>query len=174
MRVTQPRRREFGSGSDESKRAKLRHALHYGREQLERGRVDPVDIFENDENRLPCCQPIELTDHAAKVFSLRFCGIRSCIGSDPRPAAPRRWARTATCSGPLCIRGSSVELGQVLHRRVVAFEPGSPFELVNEWEQSTVRMMCRAEIAQRDMGFTLQSLVERAAQCATCRYPAPL
>ena len=61
MRVTRPRRREFGPGSDEQQDPKLRHVLHCGDEQLQRGWVDPMDIFENHENRLSRRQPIELS-----------------------------------------------------------------------------------------------------------------
>src|SRR6266581_3147052 len=57
----------------------------------------------------------------------------------------------------------SFEFGQPLSRRVAALEPGSTFELTNEWEESAVCVMRRAEIAQRDVRFTPEPLVER--QC---------
>src|SRR5262249_26224236 len=38
---------------------------------------------------------------------------------------------------------------------------GSAFDLANEWEESTVGMMCRTEIAQRDVRFTLEPLAKR-------------
>jgi hypothetical protein len=59
--VIRPRRREFWSRSDEQQHPKLRHVLHYGADQLERGWIDPVDIFENHENWLPCRRPLELS-----------------------------------------------------------------------------------------------------------------
>ena len=40
---------------------KLRYALHRGCEQLQRRWIDPMDIFENHQNRLPCRQPNELS-----------------------------------------------------------------------------------------------------------------
>ena len=60
VRVTRPGRREFGPGGDEQQHPKLRHPLHRGGEQLQRGWIDPMDIFENHENRLPCRQALEL------------------------------------------------------------------------------------------------------------------
>src|SRR6516162_3951457 len=47
------------------------------------------------------------------------------------------------------------------------------FELANEWEQSTVGMMRRAEIAQCDVRFTLEPLFnrERNVRFADTRLP---
>src|SRR6516164_3868713 len=59
------------------------------------------------------------------------------------------------------LRDKGVELGQLLRRRVAVFEPGSTLELADEWEQRTVGMVRRAEIAQRDVWFSLELLVKR-------------
>src|SRR5262249_36934610 len=61
--------------------------------------------------------------------------------------------------GRLC--NESVKFGQLLRRRVAALKPGSTFELANEWEQSTVGMMRRAEITQCDVRLTLEPLAKR-------------
>src|SRR5262249_16045119 len=59
------------------------------------------------------------------------------------------------------LRDEGVELGQLLRRRVAVLEPSSTFELADEWEQRTVGMVRRAEIAQRGVWFSLELLVKR-------------
>src|SRR5207302_8496984 len=59
------------------------------------------------------------------------------------------------------LRNQNVKFGQLLRRRVAALEPGSTFELANEWEESTVGMMRRTKIAQCDVRFTLEPVVKR-------------
>src|SRR5262249_49276043 len=54
-----------------------------------------------------------------------------------------------------------LKFGQLLRWRVAALKPGSTFELAYEWEESTVGVMCRAEITQRDVRSTLEPLAER-------------
>src|SRR5262249_3785854 len=55
----------------------------------------------------------------------------------------------------------SVKFGQLLRRRVAALKTGSTLQLADEWEQSTVRMMRRAEIAQCDVRLALEPLAQR-------------
>src|SRR5262249_1588949 len=66
-----------------------------------------------------------------------------------------------------------VKFGQLLRRRVAALKAGSTFELADEWEQSAVGMMRRAEIAQCDVRFALELLFkrERNVRLADTRLP---
>jgi hypothetical protein len=57
MRVTRPGRRKFRPGREEQQHPKPRHVLDHGGEQLQRGRIDPVDILENRENGLSRRRP---------------------------------------------------------------------------------------------------------------------
>src|SRR5262249_38582124 len=79
--------------------------------------------------------------------------------------ACRQWEQVGQNRHVFRVRGGSrnesVKFAQLLHRRVAALKPGSTFDLANEWEESTVGMMCRTEIAQRDVRFTLEPLAKR-------------
>ena len=59
MRVMWPRRCELWPCVDEQQHPKLRHLVHHDREQFKRGRIDPMDIFEDHQHRLHCCQALE-------------------------------------------------------------------------------------------------------------------
>jgi hypothetical protein len=62
-------------------------------------------------------------------------------------------------SGP---REQSFKFGKFLRRRVSAFEPGSPFELPDEWIECTVGMVRRTKMAHRNVWIGLfEPLLER-------------
>src|SRR5262249_43667660 len=59
------------------------------------------------------------------------------------------------------LRNQSVKFGQLLRNRIGALKPCSTFELANEWEESAVGMMRRAEVPQCDVRLVLEPLFKR-------------
>src|SRR5262249_12054055 len=59
------------------------------------------------------------------------------------------------------LRNQSVKFGQLLRNRIGALKPCSTFELANEWKESAVGMMRRAEIPQCDVRLALEPLFKR-------------
>ena len=60
MRMTWPGRRELWPRSDEQQHPKPRHLFQGHRKQLQRRRISPMDILNNDEHWLSRRQAIEL------------------------------------------------------------------------------------------------------------------
>ncbi|MGY4429755.1 hypothetical protein ACVWWO_002232 [Bradyrhizobium sp. F1.13.1] len=61
MRMTRPGRREFRSRGDEQQHPKPWYLFQGHRQELERSRVRPMDILNNDEHWLQCCQAFQLS-----------------------------------------------------------------------------------------------------------------
>src|ERR1700736_3775135 len=163
MRMTWPGRRELGPRGDEQQHPKPRYPFQCHREQLQRGRVRPMNILKDDEHWLPRRQGIELSQkrrqcHLLKLLRAQLRHAVAVIGWQ-RQKVGQRWHHMVRVSAGL--REQSLKLSELLRRRVASLEPGSPFELADEWKQRTVSVMRRAELAHRDVWFGLEPLLKR-------------
>src|SRR5262249_1851271 len=161
MRETRPKWREFRPGGYEQHYRELLRALDTGCHQFQRSRINPLQVFENNEYWLACRQSFELSQQCRQRLLLAFLWTELL---EPVRVAHGQRQEVGENGGVLGIRCGSrnkiIELGQLFSGRVPALKPGCTFELTNEREQSTVGMVCRAEIAQRDVRFTFEPLIK--------------
>ena len=52
MRITRPRRRELRPRGDDQQYPELRHPFHGSSQQFQRGGIDPVNVFEDNQDGL--------------------------------------------------------------------------------------------------------------------------
>src|SRR6202011_1950695 len=163
MRMAWPGRREVRSRGDEQQHPKPRYLFQCKREQLQRGRVRPVDVLKEDEHRLRPRQAIELSQKRRQCHLLALLRAQLwhavAVAGWQRQKVGQRWHHTVRVSAGT--HEQSLKLGELLRRRVASLEPGSPFELADEWIQRTVSVVRRAEMAHRDVWFGLEPLFKR-------------
>src|SRR6516225_7637588 len=120
---------------DDEQHPQLRHSIHGDSEQLQRGRIDPMDIFEDHQHWLPRCQALELRQKRRQC--LLFSALRTQLW---KAVSISGWQRQKVCQKCHCLiavngrwHDQRFELGELLSRRVAALEAGNPFKLANEW-----------------------------------------
>src|SRR5258708_6812154 len=163
MRMTWPGRRELWPRGDEQQHRKALYLFQGTREQLQRGRVRRMDILKDDEHWRSRRQAIELSRkrrqcHLLKLLRAQLWQAAAVIGWQRQKVGQRCHYTVRVSAGP---HEQSLKLGELLRRRVASLEPRSPFELAGEWIQRTVSVVCRAELAQRDVWFGLDPLFKR-------------
>src|SRR5919204_5728316 len=128
-------------------------------EQLARGRVDPMRVLENHQYRLLASQTVELPDQRLQcslLFALRTeVGQQVALRSRQRQQVGEkrhvlvRWCRAGQ---------QGFELPQPCCGQIVAHEPRSSAELVDERKQRAVLVVRRAEVAQAEMRLDVEAL----------------
>src|SRR6266536_5171119 len=103
-----------------------------------------MDIFEYHQHRLPRCQALELRQQRCQRLLLAF--LRAQLWQAVTVMGRQRQKVSQKCCRLVRVgdglREQRLDLSELLRGRVAALEPGSPFELANEWEQRTVGVVC--------------------------------
>ena len=142
---------------------KLRQTLHHNREQLQRGRVDPMGILEHHQHRLARREALELPPKRRQrcLLALLRAQFRQGVALARRQRQKVGQNRDRMHRINAGLHEQGFELGKLFGGRVAAFEAGGSFELTDERKQRTVGVMRRAVVAQPDMWFGLQPLLKR-------------
>ena len=97
---------ELGPKCDNEQDGQARHPLDGAIQQLQPGRVDPVDILEDHQDRLLPREDLELPEHGLERHLLLLCGVRfggeeRPVGSDSKSArsGSPHWAATSARAG---------------------------------------------------------------------------
>ena len=142
---------------------KLRQTLHHNREQLQRGRVDPMGILEHHQHRLARREALELHHERRQCRLLTL--LRTQLGQAVAVAERQRQkvgqSRHHTVYVNAGLQEQSFKLGKLLRRRLASLEPGRTFEVGDQWIQRTVGVMRRAELTYRNVWFGLEPLLKR-------------
>src|SRR6185295_9364209 len=136
MRVRWPGWCKLRPCGDDEQHPKLRHPIHGDREQLQRGRIDPMDIFEDHQHWLPRCHALELRQKRRQCLRLsalwtQLWKVVSVTGWQRQEVGQKRHCLIAVNSR---LHDQCFELGELLSGRVATLEAGSPFKLADEWE----------------------------------------
>ena len=142
---------------------KLRQTLHHNREQLQRGRVDPMGILEHHQHRLARREALELPPKRRQrcLLALLRAQFRQGVALARRQRQKVGQNRDRMHRINAGLHEQGFELGKLFGGRVAALEAGGSFELTDERKQRTVGVMRRAVVAQPDMWFGLQPLLKR-------------
>jgi hypothetical protein len=147
LRQPGPRRLEFRAMGGDQQHRQARRALDHAVEKLARAWVDPVQVFAQEQNRLPSCQTFELVQQCGEKH-LAFT-LRADVEFGSRIRQRQQLGQqldfiVALRSG----RHQRPQFVELFFGRVGTGELGCVPELSDEGMERAVLMMGRAEITQ--------------------------
>jgi len=164
LRPSDPRGLELGAVGCGQQHRQIGDLLDRKVEHLARGRIDPMQVLEDHQYRLPQRQRLELPQQCGQCPFLL--ALRAEVEWREMSAAGKRQhlgdQREVARLRP--IAEQCLQLVQLHRGCVVASETSGVFELGSEWVERAVLMVRRAKIAQSRMRLALDALRQCRSQ----------
>ena len=164
VRPAPPGRRELGAEGQQQQHPLARDPPDQPVEQLQRGRVGPVQVLEDAQHRLPAGEAGHLLDQDVDrrlPLPLRRRGERR-VAPLRRDGQERRDQRGGLARPVRPSRQQGLELVQLGGRRVVPPEAGGPLQVLDRRVERGVDVVGRALVVQPHVRLALEALAEGA------------
>src|SRR5215471_1048783 len=158
-----PWRREFRAGRDDEEDWQARHAIDGEREQLKRGRVDPMRILEHHEHGPAVGELGNLVDQGrqcAFLASLRT-QVQGRVALAEGDGQQRRQQRNGLAQADARRTKEGLELGEPYLSLIVVLDPCCPQQVTYDRMEGAVGVIRRTMALNTRVAVTHEAIDER-------------